>query len=190
MCKKHSGHICVFSSTDIPGKKSLHILHMRRLWRWCHCWKLYLHVRYIQKWTFESGRQRTLMMTKIQTLIMNNQVYVTRDIAEILQISQMSVLRHLETLRWITTTFCTSLFNGKNNGSHFHSRFSIKINKIIHFQENGHRWWKMYYLQQSVAKKILGKTKCDTVNYFKGSPHSNELLLCIWLDWNSVVYYE
>jgi len=63
---------------------------------------------------------------QILTLIENNPRHTTRDIAEILHISHMSVIRHLKTLGYINrydVWVPHNLTEKKFNGPHFHLRF-------------------------------------------------------------------
>ena len=37
---------------------------------------------------------------------------------------------------------------------------------------------------------IMGQAKLTTNNHTKGQLHSNKPMLCIWWDWNGVLYYN
>jgi len=72
-----------------------------------------------------SGRPAVIDDDQILTLIENDPRHTTRDIAEVLHISHISVIRHLKTLRYINRRCLgASQFDGKKfNGPHFHLRF-------------------------------------------------------------------
>lgn len=89
----------------------------------------------------------------ISTLMKTDPGHKTRDIADVLHVSNMRVVWHLKTRVYMSSYSCSGvlIFNGKNNEPNFFLQF----------------YWK---------ERILGKTKWITLNHFECSSAAEKAL--------------
>ncbi|XP_018366071.1 PREDICTED: histone-lysine N-methyltransferase SETMAR-like [Trachymyrmex cornetzi] len=141
-----------------------------------------------------SGRPAVVDDDQIVTLIENNPRHTTRDIAEILHISHMSVVRHLETLGYVNRydVWVPHDLTERNLMDRISVSDSLlKRNENDPFLERtitGDEKWIVYNNVQE-RKRSWGKRN-ETLTTPKDDLYPKKVMLCIWWDWKGVVYYE
>lgn len=144
--------------------------------------------------SLRSGRPTEVDDDQIKTLIENNQRYTTREIAEILKISNSTVFEHLKKLGcvnrldvWVPhdlseknlmdrISICDSLHKRNEN------------DPFLKRMVTGDEKWIVY--NNVVRKRSWGKRDEPPLPTPKAGLHPKKVMLCVWWDWKGILYYE
>ena len=139
-----------------------------------------------------SGRQVEVDSDHIETLIENNQRYTTRERADILKISELSIENHLHQLGFVNCfDVCVPHKLSKKTLLDRISTWDslLKHNENVPFLKQivtGDEKWTLY--NNVEWKRLWGKRNEPPPTTPKASLHPKKVM-CIWWDWKGV-YYE
>ena len=141
-----------------------------------------------------SGGPVAVDSDQIETFIENNQLYTTREIADIFRICKSSVENHFHQLGYVhrfdvwvphklsdkklldRISACDSLLKRNEN--------VLLLKQIV----TGDEKWILY--NNVERKRSWGKRNEPPPATPKADLHPNKVMLCIWWDWKGVLYYE
>lgn len=141
-----------------------------------------------------SGRPAVVDDDQIETLIKNNPGHSTRDIAEVLHISHMSVVRHLKTLGYVNRydVWVPHNLTEKNLIDRISICYSLlkrnRNNPFLKRTITGDEKWIVY--NNVERKRPWEKRDESTITTPATDLHPKKVMLCIWWDWKGIVYYE
>ena len=139
------------------------------------------------------GRPVEVDNDQIETLIENNQHYTTREIADILKISQSSVENHLHQLCYghCFDVWVPHKLSEKNLLDHISTCDSLlKRNKNVPFLKQIVMGEEKCILYNNLEwKRLWGKRNEPPPTKPKAGLHPKKVM-CIWWDWKGVLYYE
>lgn len=140
------------------------------------------------------GRPSIVDEDPIQNEIENDPHSTTRSIAETLQISHMSVGRHLKKLEYINRYDIWIPHNLNEN--QLMVRVSICSSLLIRNKRDpflrrtitGDEKWVIF--DNPKRKRSWTKVNEPPLTIPKAELHPKKVMLCIWWDWKGVIYYE
>ena len=141
-----------------------------------------------------SGRPVEVDSDQIETLIENNQCYTTREIANILKISKSSIENHLHQLGYVNSfdVWVLHKLSDKNLLNHISACDSLlkRNENVLFFKQivTGDEKWTLY--NNVKRKRSWGKWNDPPPTTPKAGFHPKKVMLCIWWDWNGILYYE
>ena len=145
-------------------------------------------------WRFLAERCSTVDSDQIETLIENSQRYTTQEIANILKMYKSSIENHLHQLGYVNRFDVWVLH--KLTEKKLLDRISacdslLKCNENVPFLKQimmGDEKWILY--NNVEQKRSWGKRNEPPPTTPKASLHPKKVMLCIWLGWKGVLYYE
>lgn len=141
-----------------------------------------------------TGRPSTVNDEHIVALIQKRQCRTTREISDMLKISQASVVTHLAKLGYISRY--DTLVPHKLTEKNINDRISVCNLLLKRNEENpflkrlitGDEKWIVY--QNIKRKRSWVKPKDSPIRQPKAGLHPKKVMLSVWWDWKGIIYYE
>lgn len=140
------------------------------------------------------GRPSTTDEDQIKALVENNPHYTTRELAEMLNIPKTTIHEHLLKLDYVNRLdiWVPHDLTEKNLMARINICDSLyKRNEVTPFLKQvvtGDEKWIIYNNVQ--RKRFWGKRNESPLTTPKAGRHSKKVMLCVWWDWQGVLYYE